>query len=88
MVTEDKAKAIGQPGLFIDDFDLKASHGNSIGQIDQRTLYYLQSKGISKANARWIIIQGLMQEALSSLETNDSKKIITTIREALGVQHG
>jgi Fe-S cluster assembly protein SufD len=52
IITEKNAHGEGQPGLLIDDFDVKASHGNSIGQISNKEVYYLQTKGIDKSLAQ------------------------------------
>lgn len=85
ILTDDQAKATGQPGLFIDDFDVKASHGNAIGQIDKRQLYYLQTKGISLLKARWMIMEGHMLAALKMIDEKSKQVIINNLKAKLGL---
>ena len=33
--------------LYIDEYDVKASHEASVGKIDEDHLYYLMSRGLS-----------------------------------------
>ena len=85
VLSDQNAKVKGEPGLFIDEFDVTASHGNSIGQIDQRSLYYLQSRGIDKKKARWMIIEGEVKSLLSNFDAEFTKEILNQIKTIMGV---
>ena len=37
--------------LVIDEYDCMASHGASIGAIDEEELYYLMSRGLTRENS-------------------------------------
>ena len=87
VISDQNAKVKGEPGLFIDEFDVTASHGNSIGQIDQRSLYYLQSRGIDKKKARWMIIEGEVKSLLSGFDSDFSANILTEIKTIMGVEN-
>lgn len=83
VITSEEAKATGEPGLFIDDYDVKASHGNSIGQVNERELYYLQSKGINKKSARWMILEGKINDALQGIDQEFKESLISNLRSKI-----
>jgi Fe-S cluster assembly protein SufD len=51
-------------------------HGATSGQIDDDLLFYLEARGIPEAEARALLIQAFVGEALEKVEDE-------TIREAL-----
>jgi len=53
LMTND-AKMDTKPQLEIYADDVKCSHGATVGQIDENALFYLQSRGINKREARLI----------------------------------
>ncbi len=58
------AEIDAQPVLEIYADEVKASHGATVGQLDERHLFYLRSRGISLADARNLLIAGFVREAL------------------------
>lgn len=65
------------PLLHIDDNDVLASHGASIGTIDDEELFYLMSRGLTKEESEELIIKGFLQPIIRSLEDNSLKEQIT-----------
>lgn len=55
------------PLLEIDEFDCMASHGASIGAIDEGDLFYLMSRGLSREMSQSLIINGFFNPYLSKL---------------------
>ena len=88
VLSDQEAKVQGEPGLFIDEFDVSASHGNSIGQINERALYYIQSRGLDRISARWIIIEGEVKDLLKDFDKDVSSKVINDLKTIMGVKHG
>jgi Fe-S cluster assembly protein SufD len=58
------AEIDAQPVLEIYADEVKASHGATVGQLDERILFYLRSRGIPLAQARDLLIAGFAREAL------------------------
>lgn len=87
VISDQNAKVKGEPGLFIDEFDVSASHGNSIGQIDQRSLYYLQTRGISRTKARWIIVEGEVKALLEGFDPSIVTSTLKELQAIMGVHH-
>jgi Fe-S cluster assembly protein SufD len=44
-------------------------HGSTSGQIDEDLLFYLESRGIAEAEARALLIQAFVSEALEQIES-------------------
>jgi Fe-S cluster assembly protein SufD len=59
------AEIDAQPVLEIYADEVKASHGATVGQLDERILFYLRSRGIPLAQARDVLIAGFAREALA-----------------------
>jgi Fe-S cluster assembly protein SufD len=59
------AEIDAQPVLEIYADEVKASHGATVGQLDERALFYLRSRGIPAAVARGLLIAGFCREVLA-----------------------
>lgn len=66
MVGND-CEADAVPEMTIDENDVKAAHSASVGELDQKQLLYMQSRGISKDRARRLIILGFFEPILEKL---------------------
>lgn len=53
-------KATILPKLLIDENEVEASHATSIGQMDDNQMYYLQSRGLSEADAVKLVTIGYL----------------------------
>lgn len=56
ILLHDKAYMASKPQLEIYIDELEASHGATTGQLDEKQLFYLQSRGISYVEARKILV--------------------------------
>ncbi len=61
LLLSDSAKAETVPDLEIHTDDVKCSHAASISRIPEQQLFYLQSRGISRATAENMIVEGFLQ---------------------------
>jgi Fe-S cluster assembly protein SufD len=64
LILGEHAIAYGKPNLEIFADDVKASHGATVGQLDKRQLFYLQSRGIEKEEAKEMLIAGFCRDIL------------------------
>lgn len=71
------------PNLEIDEYDVVANHGASIGAIDDNDLYYLMSRGLTKEESERLIviayINPMMQTINDELIKNYVEKVLTKI---------
>lgn len=75
IVFDPTAKASANPYLFIDEHEVSASHGASVGKINEDHLYYLQSRGLSKNEAMNLVIQGYFAPVIEYISTNEQKDL-------------
>jgi len=71
LVLSDGAKANSVPNLEILCNDVICGHGSSVGPLETEPLYYLMSRGISKARAERILVRGFFEEAIGRLPLDD-----------------
>jgi len=56
ILLQEKAYMIAKPQLEIYIDELEASHGSTTGQLDEKQLFYLRSRGISYVEARKMLV--------------------------------
>ncbi|MBR9922596.1 MAG: Fe-S cluster assembly protein SufD [Bacteroidetes bacterium] len=57
-----------KPQLEIFADDVRCSHGATIGQLDETSVFYLKSRGIPDAQARRLLQLAFLQEVLDTIE--------------------
>ena len=76
IILTDKARIDTKPFLEIYADDVKCSHGTSTGQLDQEALFYMRQRGISKANARMLLMYAFAAEISNQIKVEDIKDTI------------
>lgn len=71
LLVSETAKAYTQPHLEIYADDVKCSHGATIGSLNADELFYMRSRGISKADARLLQQQAFAYAVLEKV-SNDA----------------
>ena len=62
-------------------------HGSTSGQIDEELLFYLEARGIPEDQARALLIQAFIGEALERIEHEDLRgALAASSAEWLGVR--
>ncbi len=89
ILVSDKATINTKPQLEIFADDVKCSHGCTIGQLDEEALFYLQSRGIPKKEARALLMYAFANNVLESVRIPELKRRINKlIANKLGVNLG
>jgi Fe-S cluster assembly protein SufD len=57
-----------KPQLEIFADDVKCSHGCTIGRLDEESLFYLRSRGISESTARSLLLHGFAVDILDQIK--------------------
>ena len=71
-----QAEADSMPQLEIYADDVRCAHGATIGQLDDELVFYLQSRGIKKLDAKKILTQAFAKEVLNKLEPASFRKYL------------
>jgi Fe-S cluster assembly protein SufD len=61
LLSED-CKADPLPSLDVDSNDVRCSHGQTIGMVDEQAIFYLQSRGLSREEATILIVSGFFEQ--------------------------
>ena len=89
ILVSDKASINTKPQLEIFADDVKCSHGCTIGQLDESALFYMQSRGIPKKEAKALLMYAFSNNVLRSVKIPEIKPRITKIiANKLGVDIG
>jgi len=62
------AHADSQPQLEIYADDVKCTHGSTVGPLDPKAMFYLESRGIDEAAARRLMTYGFAAEILNRMD--------------------
>lgn len=59
-----------KPNLEVYTDDITASHGATVGQLDEMALFYLQSRGIDAQQARHMLMSGFVNSIFEEMPNN------------------
>ena len=65
-----------QPALEIYADEVKAAHGATVGQLDEQALFYLRSRGLSRAEARALLTLAFCREAIDTLANDELREYL------------
>ena len=71
LVLSPKAEIDSKPSLFIYVDDILAGHGATAGNIDEKTVYYMRSRGLDVETASKMLISGFAMEIIDKVNINE-----------------
>jgi FeS assembly protein SufD len=77
LLLSETAEFDSKPELEIFADDVVCGHGSTSGQIDEDLLFYLESRGIAEAEARALLIQAFVGEAVELIESEGLRNVLT-----------
>ncbi len=78
-----KSRSDSIPGLMIDTNDVaKAGHASTSGQVDEEQLFYMQTRGIAKDEAKRLIVMGFFEPALNAIPVDELRDTLVAAIEA------
>ena len=86
LLLSKKSRINTKPELQITADNVKCSHGATISQLESNELFYLQSRGLSEANARHLLVNAFIREIImkipyKSLEQKLIKYIVSRTKQ-------
>ncbi|HKI77479.1 MAG TPA: Fe-S cluster assembly protein SufD [Ignavibacteriaceae bacterium] len=79
IILSDNALVNTKPQLEIFADDVKCSHGATIGQLDEDSMFYLKSRGIGEETARTILIHAFASDVVQTIKVEAIKNYIEEI---------
>ena len=74
IILDDSSKIYAKPQLEIWADDVKCSHGCTTGQLNEESLFYLQSRGLSKESARTLLLHAFTNEVSQKITNQDLRE--------------
>ncbi len=79
LVLSENSEFNSKPELEIYADEVKCSHGSTTANIDQNSIFYLMSRGLSKKQANKILIEGFLSEAVETIANLNIKLLISKL---------
>jgi len=79
LVLSEKSAFNSKPELEIYADDVKCSHGSTTGNIDQNSIFYLMSRGLSKEQANKMLVEGFLNEAIETITEPNIQSLISKL---------
>lgn len=81
LMLSPKARGDANPILLIDEDDVKAGHAASVGQVNPEHMYYLMSRGITRAEAHKLVVYGFLAPVINEVPLENVKKQLQSLVE-------
>ena len=79
LVLSDEAVIDTKPELQILADDVRCTHGATIGQLDAESMFYLQSRGIAKKDARSLLTYAFAQDIIDRIKVQSLRDSLERI---------
>ena len=76
LLLSDDATADTKPQLEIYADDVKCTHGATIGQLNDESIFYLRSRGIPEKTARRMLIHAFAGEIIERVKCGPAREVI------------
>ncbi|MDB2678612.1 Fe-S cluster assembly protein SufD [Candidatus Pelagibacter bacterium] len=83
LLLNDDVEFNAKPELEIYADDVKCSHGSTSGNIDENSIFYLMSRGLSHDQSKKLLTNGFLNEAVEKITNTDVKSLI---KKLTGIQ--
>lgn len=77
LLLSDFAHSYSKPNLEIYADDVKASHGATMGKLNQEELFYLKARGLPESLAKNLLIEGFYKEIVQSIPLYSAQKYVS-----------
>ena len=67
MMLSPKARIDAIPSVLVSADDVSASHGGTVGELDETAIFYMQTRGLDRASAVRVIVEGFFEPLIAEL---------------------
>ena len=82
LLLNDEVEFNAKPELEIYADDVKCSHGSTSGNVDEDSIFYLMSRGLSYEQSKKLLTNGFLNEVIEKI-TNDEVKLL--VKKLIGI---
>jgi Fe-S cluster assembly protein SufD len=78
MMLSHKARLDAIPSVLVSADDVSASHGGTVGELDEDAIFYMQTRGLDRASAVRVIVEGFFEPLISQLDDEPLEEVVRT----------
>ena len=79
ILLNDETEFNAKPELEIYADDVKCSHGSASGNLNENSIFYLRSRGLTYDEAKKLLIKGFLLDVIEKITDNEIKEFIKEI---------
>jgi len=82
LILGERAEVDAKPELEIYADDVQCAHGNTVGNLDEAALFYMQQRGIPADEARALLTEAFLIEVVDRIEYEGAREVVRAWLEA------
>ncbi len=76
LLLDENSEFDSKPELEIYADDVKCSHGSTSGSLDENSIHYLMTRGLTKKEATKLLINGFLNDIISEIKSETMRKFV------------
>jgi Fe-S cluster assembly scaffold protein SufB len=76
MMLSPKARIDAIPSVLVSADDVSASHGGTVGELDEAAIFYMQSRGLDRPAAVRVIVEGFFEPLIAELQDEALEQLV------------
>jgi Fe-S cluster assembly scaffold protein SufB len=76
MMLSPKARIDAIPSVLVSSDDVSASHGGTVGELDEAAIFYMQTRGLDRPAAVRIIVEGFFEPLVAELQDEALEEVV------------
>jgi Fe-S cluster assembly scaffold protein SufB len=78
MMLSPKARLDAIPSVLVSADDVSASHGGTVGELDEAAIFYMASRGLDRPTAVRLLVEGFFEPVLGELDDEPLEELVRT----------
>ncbi len=76
MMLSPKARLDAIPSVLVSADDVSASHGGTVGELDEAAIFYMQSRGLDRPAAVRLLVEGFFEPLIAELADGALEELV------------
>jgi Fe-S cluster assembly protein SufD len=76
MMLSPKARVDAIPSVLVSSDDVSASHGGTVGELDETAIFYMQTRGLDRPAAVRVIVEGFFEPLIAQLDDEPLEELV------------
>jgi Fe-S cluster assembly protein SufD len=78
LMLSPKARLDAIPSVLVSADDVSASHGGTVGELDEASIFYMASRGLDRPTAVRLLVEGFFEPVLGQLDDEPLEELVRT----------